>query len=1674
MTPPSLPPESAPPGPAAPSPRGRRRRRLDRVGVLLLGLLAGILVSALGLFWFVDRSRTRQVEERVQVALGLPDEAFELEDVEEDGSLRVVLRQVAFMDKAGDTIVSAPTVRGRLIARTMSSDGPIVVDQVVLERPYMRLLQRASGEWNFFDIFKAEAAGAPLNVPEEEQSRPIALQGVRVVDGTLRVATPYAAPANPPTGRLASLRQPERVRSGGRTYTVRWLRDLQGTLPLVRIGPNGGWRAEVASLTANVTNPDTRIAALAGWVEQDPDETIRFDIDAFRTPRSSFDGEGRVRFADAGPVFDLNVRAHPLSFADLQGMGLPIPAAGTAAFALAARSQAGGRTLWRMTDARVAILDSRASGRLTVLTGPDIEPVFSDTRIRLDPLVLTNLEELGYVDPLPLTGTVSGEIASLDALQAGEGGPLRLDLAASLTPRGQAGGPPSVVAASGLVRWTPNAESMARFSGLRVEARPLRVEHLAAFQEQPNELLRGTITGAATLSGTPADLRIEDGDLTYAVGDAPETVLRGLAGRWMGGTTPRWEISARAQPLALATLTELVPTLPFRTATLSGPIRASGVGSDVTFDVDLQGAAGGFAANGSLVLGDPLRFDVSGRLSAFRASGVLTSNVPLEGPLSGTFSARGAANDFRFAVDMAQGGGTFNLAGNVRRAGTDPYQFDVAGRVDNFRIGALVGQPGLLPGPVSGPIAVSGGGRQPYRFDVALTGEQGLFDVEGYFAPGDVPAYAVSGRIQGLDLSGLPGGAALPDSRLTGTLDIEGRGTTPETFAGRVALDLAPGSTVGGVPIEVGTVRATGAEGVLQVQALTLGVRGARLQASGALGLTAPAPDVLRFTLDAPNLGVLAAIIPPPGAFEPALAGSVQASGWVGGTLRFPEVAVNGRGSGLRWETYAADRLAFDARLQKGPTLWTGNVNLNGEGLAAGSQTFRALALEANLAPEAASFGIDLRKDANTDLRASGILELAGLTPTGVLLREMDLRLRDVHWTLAVPEARLSRTDGGLVVQNLRLERGGAATGFIEANGTLPTAGTADLVVRAGGIDLAELRQLAPTMPDLGGTLALEASIVGPVEEPRLLLNAGVDSLTYGDFAADSVALRGEYAARRMALDANLFLAGDTIVDATASVPMNLTLGGMVPGFELLRDDPLEATIHAHELPLALVAAAVPTALANGEGSAVAQVQVSGTLNEPRVAGSAALAGALTIVPLQVRWTGIDAALRLDGQRIIVERAVARTAAGSASVSGQVLLDQGQSPAVNLVVALDNFQVINNPDVAQLEADARLTITGRLPRAEIGGEVTIEDGTIRIPDLGEQAEADIVDVDVGALGADTVSASVTSAAGLVAGLIPNVRVSIGDAVWLQSNEARIAIRTDEPLNIYAAGGQTRIFGDVRAERGTYRLQVGPIEREFEIEEGTVSFAGTPELNPRIDIRARYEVRSREPGTTDIGVIVQLGGTLQQPTLALSSDTRPPLPQSELLTLLVFGRRSAELANIPQEFTQGIIFEQLVGGALTSSIEEAFAELGVFDYVRLRGRPASSGLGGGIGNLGSDIFAFASIEFGKEVFDDFFLVMEVVDILSAPRVGFSAEYEATDTWTFRGAWEPVRRDPLLLNLDRRSRQILLEARRRWEYGRPPPQDIELDEGPPPDDEPGPAEQGSPTGQPPPQPPPDAPP
>ncbi|HEU0052059.1 MAG TPA: hypothetical protein VFQ39_02735, partial [Longimicrobium sp.] len=972
-------------------------------------------------------------------------------------------------------------------------------------------------------------------------------------------------------------------------------------------------------------------------------------------PFSSFDGSGSIATGGASPRYDVALRAHPLDLRDLQGMGLPIPGAGTARFALDIQTRPDGLTRWALTDASLAILDSRAAGRLTALTRPGRETVFTDTRVTLSPLRLTDLEAMGFVEKMPFEGDVSGTIASTDQVGTETGGPLQLDLSARVVPRGT-NGPPSSLALRGGVTYVPGSDAGLRFAGLRVVAEPLDLGTLRPlFANGAPAALRGEVRGAATLSGSLQDLRVEGGELAYIVGDAPPTRLGGLTGEvHLGGAAPRWSLRANAEPLALATLTELFPALPFRSATLSGPIQLSGNGSNVDFNVELSGSAGGLTLRGAVAMGEVPSFDVSGRLSAFNVGGIVTSTPDAaNGPLSGTLAARGTMKDFRFDVDLTQAGGRFVLGGRVRRPGDDPPQFDVAGRVENFRIGYLLGRPDLLPSPVSGPIRLSGGGRAPYRFDVDLAGEQGRFDLEGWyqpggagrfevagriegvnpqpllpagtrleggpvagtisargtlrdlrfdvdltqgggrvvlggtvvrpegaspsfdvagrvenfriglllgrpgllpnpvtgpialkggagqpytfdvdlrgrdgridlagwFLPGDVPRYSVSGSVEGLNLSGLPGiPAAIPRTRLTATVAIEGQGTTPETLAGTYRVEVAPGSMIGGVPIERGIARVTARDGILYVDTVSFAARTARFEGGGQLGLTRPAPEPLRFSLQVPDLAQLRQILPGADTL-PDLAGSIAASGLFRGTLSRPDIAANGEARGLRWGRWAAADLRFDGSGRKDESgSWIGNARLNGSGieLAFADQRFETLTVELNATPGLVSFGGRARRDAETEIAASGTIELDSTAVRGALLETLSLRIGGTDWQLA-DRARVAWTpEGGLAVENLLLRRTGGGTGYIAADGVLPPRGVADLRVHVEGVELADVRRLLPTLPDVTGRLMLDAVISGEVNDPRFTVTASVDSLRYGGIATDSLTLTAAYAGERM------------------------------------------------------------------------------------------------------------------------------------------------------------------------------------------------------------------------------------------------------------------------------------------------------------------------------------------------------------------------------------------------------------------------------------------------------------------------------------------------------------------------------------------------------------------------------
>jgi translocation and assembly module TamB len=252
--------------------------------------------------------------------------------------------------------------------------------------------------------------------------------------------------------------------------------------------------------------------------------------------------------------------------------------------------------------------------------------------------------------------------------------------------------------------------------------------------------------------------------------------------------------------------------------------------------------------------------------------------------------------------------------------------------------------------------------------------------------------------------------------------------------------------------------------------------------------------------------------------------------------------------------------------------------------------------------------------------------------------------------------------------------------------------------------------------------------------------------------------------------------------------------------------------------------------------------------------------------------------------------------------------------------------------------------------------------------------------------------------------------------------------------VYRSGTDLRLYGNLAAVRGTYALTIGPIVRQFDVTGGSVRFLGTADLNPELDITAAHQIRSGAGagGQSNLTIVVRVTGTAEYPRVTLTSDTQPPLPESELLNYLVFGQPSFRLSQ-QQSFAQQVVVQEVLGGILMQGL----GQLGLpCQYLHLRGTETM--VGSPLARLGS-----TSLECGVQLLRDVFLTLET-GVTSAVNqsnpfnalLGVSLDWQVANYLAARLAREPVRTSagPLFQSRDV-PYQWSADVNGTWEFGKP---------------------------------------
>lgn len=1089
---------------------------------------------------------------------------------------------------------------------------------------------------------------------------------------------------------------------------------------------------------------------------------------------------------------------------------------------------------------------------------------------------------------------------------------------------------------------------------------------------------------------TDMDVRTTDsrlrGDMTFGIG-APVTILK--------------DVDMSAQPLDFKLIEQLAgEPLPYPwRGTITGTLIASGGPlnnfmvdtSDLVFrDANVPGAVTIGQLRGRMDVEEPSEVVFNGldvhldQLDLRTLQFLLPEFPRLNGQVAGRATLDSSWLDVRFSdADLTHSDGS-GPATRMVGAGrvtfgetTTTYDIAMTAQPFSFTTFARAYTENRIPlkGEYTGPVRLVGT-TQDLSVTTELRGPAGMLAYDGRVDGDSIGGYALNGVLsfQNLDLRTLLDTAVTPVTALNGSVTLAVRGDSLFNLTG--SADLALGrSRIDSLSVYDGAlVQLRFADGRLSVFGSdTVETVAGRVVASGGLGLGGSVRDSLSVAFRLDSLGGLRPYLRT--ARTDSLNGIVEGNLVLRGSVDTLDVAGVVNGEDIVYPGLRAHHLRLTPALTNVSRNMGGTISLHSDTLGLSGVTFARVDGDLSLGDGRTGGYSVLATEMNGPVIASvGALTFEGDTAT-VRMDSLSIMLDDKRFTLQRPAS--IRVEPALVrVDTIVLTAGDDQRMTLAATlpDSLPIA--AKLVIEA--IPLSDVSTIAQSRIPLGGDLSATLDMTGTRAQPRLTASATLSSVTAGDVKVARVSMEATYADQRLRAEGRVVQADTTVLTMDADYPIDLAL---MPRERRILDDTMRVRVRSPEVGMEILES-FTTKVRSAGGTFKVDAELAGRT------GSATLNGGLTVnrgtvtlpdAGITLREINADLQARNDTVRIDT----------LAMVSGPELSDRftasgwiarpfnADSVSFDLAMSAREFHAIGSRTLADLFITADVTWRGTDQASSATGTVVVDRGTIALPETSDKELFSVEDwrelgIDSALVG--SLGLLPRPATRFVRGLsAENVRVVMGNDVWLRSQDADIKLTGAVNLTVARADRfseeQLALTGDLQTERGTYRLNVSPLQRTFQVQSGLLRFNGDPGFNPALDIRAVYTSRSINAtygGRNDVRVGVHITGTLANPALDLyAADSLLGLSQSDLLSYVLFDQPSFSVGSGTSSAMA------LLLGTFTSFASSYAARYasGLVDFVQLQ----TSSQGAGTQQLG-DIFSVggAQLAIGKQMSDRLFI------------------------------------------------------------------------------------------------------
>ena len=967
--------------------------------------------------------------------------------------------------------------------------------------------------------------------------------------------------------------------------------------------------------------------------------------------------------------------------------------------------------------------------------------------------------------------------------------------------------------------------------------------------------------------------------------------------------------------------------------------------SDLTFhDAHVRGAVSRLGGRGGLDILEPaytkfLNFQMNAPSVDLRTIEYLYPNFPrLGGTISGLATLDSSWLDVRFAnADITHRDGPgepSHFTGNGRITYGEQYlTYDIDAQASPVSVGMIARSYPKLPltGVLSGPVKLSGTVND-LAITTALQGPAGSLSFDGRVDI-DPPTYGIrgTGQVSALAVSQLLDptrlGTEVRPAVLTGRYDVALTGDSLANLDGAAAIDLAR-ADIDGLRIFPSIARLRFANQRLFVDTLRLETTAATLMARGALGLPHGLADSLHFQLAVDSLGGLRRYLASSGAKRDSvsadsLAGQLTLTGIAYGRIDSVDVAGAVTGTGLELGTSRdralAGQFAFRNLLQNP----VGGASLRADTVTVGGVLLDSLDARLQLAGRTrANFDVTVHSNNGPTARIAGEASSTGgaigarEAVTRLALDSLGLTIGDSRWHL-LGMSHVVRDSLGLAIDSLVL--GNGAGGRIALRGSAPQLAPVALQMTGDSIPLADFGMLGQVQSALSGYASLGGVVSGTRASPVIQLQARVNKLAYGGVHIERATATASYRDHAFGVGVDLFRNNVPALHATATVPVALTF------FSAERlNAPIRGSVRADSADFAVVEMLSPS-LQRGSGRLTANLDFTISPKQHSINGVIAVKnGQISAQNAGITVRAINGAVRFEGRNDSVQVDLSAVSGATASsrlaLRGFVNYSKWDAPRFNLALYAHSFHALDRRTLASLDLSTEdsLRLVGSMDAAALTGTLRVDRGEVYLPerDLLRKQVVDLTNDQlyqiIDSTDARTRQIIPNAPSRLVQNLrLDNVKVVLGDEVWLKSREANIklggslSVRTAEKqssLSVTRKGARSdsvglALEGVLTADRGTYTLDLAPapVQREFAVQSGTITFYGTADDNPDVDITATHSVK--RANQADLVIQVHLKGPLYpNPSIDLSSTNEGYLSPSDLISYLVTGQPTYALTS----------------------------------------------------------------------------------------------------------------------------------------------------------------------------------